>query len=172
MSAAQRMEMVRRVADEIDFYILELGTNGRQVRLQREELLGDNEVMRELLVRDYYASPEPPTDAELRKALGAIEDLSDADLLDLSLLGRCFGYPTTVEALDTTMTPARLPAVGADPRLQFAHIERLVARFDRCRRCWRPALPICRGVEGIGNIWARHIREGLSRLAETSLDRF
>jgi diadenylate cyclase len=46
MSAAQRMEMVRRVADEIDFYILELGTNGRQVRLQREELLGDNEVMR------------------------------------------------------------------------------------------------------------------------------
>ena len=27
-------------------------------------------------------------------------------------------------------------------------------------------------VEGIGSIWARHIREGLSRLAETSIERY
>jgi diadenylate cyclase len=27
-------------------------------------------------------------------------------------------------------------------------------------------------VEGIGSIWARHIREGLSRLAESSIERF
>ncbi len=172
MSAAQRMEMVRRVADEIDFYILELGTNGRQVRLQREELLGDNEVMRELLVRDYYASPEPPTDAELHSALGAIEDLSDADLLDLSLLGRCFGYPTTVEALDTTMTPRGYRLLARISRLQFAHIERLVARFGSLQALLATSAADLQGVEGIGNIWARHIREGLSRLAETSLDRF
>ena len=103
MSTAQRMEMVRRVSAEIDDYVLELGVNGRQVSLQLEELIAENDTMRELLVRDYYASPEPATTEEVRGSLEAIEALSDADLLDLSLLAGAFGYPTTIEAQDTAM---------------------------------------------------------------------
>jgi len=171
-SAAQHMEMVRRVADEIDLYILELGTNGRQVRLQREELLSDNDAVRELLVRDYYASPEPPTAADLESALASIAKLSDADLLDLSLIGRALGYPTTVEALDMAMTPRGYRMLSRISRLQFAHIERLVASFGSLQSLLATSAADLQGVEGIGSIWARHIREGLSRLAETSLDRF
>ncbi|MFT3901092.1 MAG: DNA integrity scanning diadenylate cyclase DisA [Gordonia sp. (in: high G+C Gram-positive bacteria)] len=172
MSVAQRMEMVRRVADEIDLYILELGTNGRQVRLQREELLSDNDASRELLVRDYYASPEPPTSEELKRALAAIGKLSDTDLLDLSLIGRCFGYPTTVEALDTTMTPRGYRLLSRISRLQFGHIDRLVTNFGSLQSLLATSAADLQGVEGIGSIWARHIREGLSRLAESSLDRY
>ncbi len=172
MSVAQRMEMVRRVSDEIDLYILELGTNGRQVRLQREELISDNDLMRELLVRDYYASPEPPTLDEMRQALTAIASLSDADLLDLGLIGRCFGYPTTGEALDMAMTPRGYRLLARIARLQFAHIDRLVTGFGSLQALLASSAADLQGVEGIGSIWARHIREGLSRLAETSLDRF
>ncbi|WP_124247078.1 DNA integrity scanning diadenylate cyclase DisA [Gordonia sp. X0973] len=171
-SVAQRMEMVRRVADEIDLYILELGTNGRQVRLQREELISDNDVMRELLVRDYYASPEPPTREELQSSLASIGELSDTDLLDLSLIAHCFGYPTTVEALDMTMNPRGYRVLSRISRLQFAHVERLVASFGSLQALLASTAADLQGVEGIGSIWARHIREGLSRLAETSLDRF
>src|SRR5437764_317011 len=40
VSVLQRAEMVRRIAEEIDCYIVELGADGRLVLLQLEELMG------------------------------------------------------------------------------------------------------------------------------------
>ncbi|HUQ63334.1 MAG TPA: DNA integrity scanning diadenylate cyclase DisA, partial [Acidimicrobiales bacterium] len=40
VTVLQRTEMVRRIAEEIHGYIVELGTDGRLIRLQLEELLG------------------------------------------------------------------------------------------------------------------------------------
>src|SRR6195256_2513555 len=40
VSVLQRTEMVRRIAEEVDGYIIELGADGRLVRLQLEELIG------------------------------------------------------------------------------------------------------------------------------------
>jgi diadenylate cyclase len=70
------------------------------------------------------------------------------------------------------MTPRGYRLLARISRLQFAHIERLVARFGSLQALLATSAADLQGVEGIGNIWARHIREGLSRLAETSLDRF
>ncbi|GAB38707.1 MULTISPECIES: DNA integrity scanning diadenylate cyclase DisA [Gordonia] len=172
MSTAQRMEMVRRVSAEIDDYVLELGVNGRQVSLQLEELIAENDTMRELLVRDYYASPEPATTEEVRGCIEAIEALSDADLLDLSLLAGAFGYPTTIEAQDTAMSPRGYRLLAGISRLQFAHIDRLVRSFGTLQALLASSAADLQAIEGIGGIWARHIREGLSRLAETSIERF
>src|SRR6202000_211097 len=55
MSVVQRHEMVRRIGLVIDDDAVELGTDGRQLRLQLEELLGGNDTARELIVRDYHA---------------------------------------------------------------------------------------------------------------------
>ena len=38
-AVAQRLEMVRRIAGEIDTYVLELGVEGRLLELQLEELI-------------------------------------------------------------------------------------------------------------------------------------
>ncbi|GAB18501.1 DNA integrity scanning protein DisA [Gordonia effusa NBRC 100432] len=172
MSAAQRMEMVRRVSVEIEEYVLELGVNGRQVSLQLEELISDNDTMRELLVRDYYSTPEPASTEEVRVALEALEELSDADLLDLTLVAGAFGYPTTVEAQDNSMSPRGYRLLARISRLQFAHIDRLVRHFATLQALLASSAADLQAVEGIGSIWARHIREGLSRLAETSIERY
>ncbi len=172
MSTAQRMEMVRRVSVEIDEYVLELGVNGRQVSLQLEELISDNDTMRELLVRDYYASPEPASTEEVRQSLETIERLSDVDLLDLTLIAGAFGYPTTIEAQDTTMSPRGYRLLARIARLQFAHIDRLVRSFGTLQALLATSAADLQAVEGIGSIWARHIREGLSRLAESSIERY
>ena len=50
---AQRLEMVTRIASEIDDYVLELGTDGRLLSLQLEELITGVDAERELVVRDY-----------------------------------------------------------------------------------------------------------------------
>lgn len=172
MSAAQRMEMVRRVSVEIDEYVLELGVNGRQVSLQLEELISDNDTMRELLVRDYHASPEPANTEQVRQIIEAVESLSDADLLDLTMVAGAFGYPTSLEAQDTAMSPRGYRLLARISRLQFGHIDRLVRHFGTLQSLLASSAADLQSVEGIGSIWARHIREGLSRLAESSLERF
>ena len=50
---AQRLEMVTRIAREIEDYVLELGTDGRLLALQLEELITGVDVERELVIRDY-----------------------------------------------------------------------------------------------------------------------
>lgn len=171
-SAAQRMEMVRRVGVEIEEYVLELGVYGRQVALQLEELISDNDMMRELLVRDYYSAPEPASTEQVRQILDALEDLSNADLLDLTLVAGAFGYPSTIEAQDLPMTPRGYRLLARISRLQFGHIDRLVREFGNLQSLLASSSADLQAVEGIGSIWARHIREGLSRLAEASLERF
>ena len=56
-AVAQRLEMVRRIATEIAEYVVELGTDGRLLSLQLDELIAGVEPERELVVRDYV--PEP-----------------------------------------------------------------------------------------------------------------
>src|SRR5207253_6059059 len=53
VAVLQRAEMVRRIAEEIEGYIVELGTDGRLVRLQLEELMGGAEDDRRLVIKDY-----------------------------------------------------------------------------------------------------------------------
>src|SRR3954465_14790350 len=65
MTLVQRLELVRRIGLAIDSCAVELGTDGRQLRLQLEELLGGNDAARDLGVRDYHANPEPPSDGQI-----------------------------------------------------------------------------------------------------------
>ena len=99
-TVAQRLEMVRRVSVEIEQNVLELGTDGRQLALQLEELVGDNDMSRQLVVRDYLASAEQPSTTSVERTLAALDKLTDVDLLDLTVLARAFGYPSTIEALE------------------------------------------------------------------------
>ena len=56
IAVVQRLEMVRRIADEIDGYVVELGTDGRLLALQLEELMVGVDADRALVIRDYLPS--------------------------------------------------------------------------------------------------------------------
>ena len=48
--------MVRRIAGEIEGYVVELGTDGRLLSLQLDELIAGVDTDRELIARDYLPS--------------------------------------------------------------------------------------------------------------------
>jgi diadenylate cyclase len=169
MTVVQRLEMVRRIGLEIDSDVVELGTDGRQLKLQLEELVGGNDAARELIVRDYHANPAPPTGAEVNAALDELDRLSDTDLLDLTALSRVFGYPSTAEAQDSAMSSRGYRAMASIPRLQFAHVDLLVRTFGSLQGLLAASATDLQSVEGIGSMWARHVREGLSQLAESTI---
>ncbi len=173
MTVVQRLEMVRRISLEIDEHVVELGTDGRQLKLQLEELVGGNDAARELIVRDYHAYPDPPNAAQVDGTHDELDQLSDAELLDLTALAKVFGYPSTAEAEDSAVSPRGYRAMAGIPRLQFAHIDLLVHAFGSLQGLLAASAADLQKVEGIGAMWARHIREGLSQLAESTIaDRF
>jgi diadenylate cyclase len=169
MTLVQRLEMVRRISLEIDADVVELGTDGRQLKLQLEELVGDNDTARELIVRDYHANPDPPTAAQVSATLEELDGLSDTELLDFTTLARVFGYPSTPEAQDSAMSSRGYRAMAGIPRLQFAHVDLLVRSFGSLQGLLAASANDLQSVEGIGSMWARHIREGLSQLAESTI---
>jgi diadenylate cyclase len=169
MTVVQRLEMVRRISLEIDEHVVELGTDGRQLKLQLEELVGGNDHARELIVRDYHANPEPLAGAQVASTLDELDQLSDTELLDLTALSKVFGYPSTAEAQDSAMSSRGYRAMAGIPRLQFAHIDLLVRTFGSLQGLLAASAADLQKVEGIGAMWARHIREGLSQLAESTI---
>jgi diadenylate cyclase len=169
MTVVQRLELVRRIGVAIDSDAVELGTDGRQLRLQLEELLGGNDAARDLVVRDYHANPEPPSDGQIAATLDELDALSDAELLDFTSLGKVFGYPTTAEAQDSALSPRGYRAMAVIPRLQFAHVDLLVRSFATLQGLLAASANDLQSVDGIGSMWARHVREGLSQLAESTI---
>ena len=169
MTVSQRLEMVRRIGLEIDYDTVELGTDGRQLRLQLEELLGGNDIARELIVRDYHANPDPPSKAQVAATLAELDALSDTELLDFTALSRVFGYPSTAEAQDSALSARGYQAMAGIPRLQFAHVDLLVRHFGSLQGLLAASATDLQSVDGIGAMWARHVREGLSQLAESTI---
>ncbi len=172
MSVSQRLEMVRRIADEIEGFVVELGTDGRLLALQLDEMLAGVEEDRGLLVRDYLPGGGR-RQRTIEQVLTDLRALSATELLDLSAVARCYGLPTSPEALDSPVSPRGYRLLARVPRLPPGIIDRLVDHFGGLQKLLAATIEDLLAVEGVGEARARGIREGLSRLAETSiLDRY
>jgi len=166
----QRAEMVRRIAEEIEGYIVELGTDGRLVLLQLEELMGGVEDDRRLVIKDYSQADDT---WQLSNAMSALADLSTEDLLDLKSVMSVLHLPADAGELDMSLQPRGYRLLSKIPRLPDAVIERIVQRFGNLQKIMRATIDDLDDVEGVGSTRARAIKDGLSRLAETSiLDRY
>jgi diadenylate cyclase len=161
----QRAEMVRRIAEEIEGYVIELGADGRLILLQLEELMGSVEDDRRLVAKDYA-----PGDAgsELEEVLGSLAELDTEELLDLNAVANALSLPTN-DGLDTPLQPHGFRLLHKIPRVPEAVAEHVVGRFGSLQKIMRASLPDLDDVEGVGEVRARAIKEGLSRLAETSI---
>ena len=77
------------------------------------------------------------------------------------------------ESLDALMQPRGHRLLHKIPRLPEIVADRVVARFHNLQKIMRASMKDLDDVEGVGETRARAIKEGLSRLAETSiLDRY
>ncbi len=163
----QRLEMVGRISDEIAGYVVELGTDGRLLTLQLDELTGGLGPDRELVVRDYLAPGT--TDERVAELLAALALLSSADLLDLTSVARIMGYSIVGDALDAAVSPHGYRLLSKVPRLPGAIVSRLVEHFGSLQKLLAAGLEDLMAVDGVGEGRARAVREGLSRLAESSI---
>lgn len=165
-AVVQRLEMVLRIATEIEDYVLELGTDGRLLSLQLDELVAGVEQERQLVVRDYLPAGRRARSPEA--VLADVDALSATDLLDIATVVRPLGIGGA-ESLDSAVSPRGYRLLAKVPRLPGTVVERLVDHFGTLQKLLAAGIDDLQAVEGVGDTRARSVREGLSRLAESSI---
>ncbi|NHC16382.1 DNA integrity scanning diadenylate cyclase DisA [Motilibacter deserti] len=168
-AVAQRLEMVRRIADEIEGYVVELGTDGRLLSLQLAELIAGVDADRELVARDYLHSAGGRRTRTVEDVLAELDSLDAGSLLDIVAIARALGFATVGEGLDGAVSPRGFRLLAKVPRLPAAVVERLVEHFGNLQKLLAANIDDLQAVEGVGESRARTVREGLSRLAESSI---
>jgi diadenylate cyclase len=159
----QRAEMVARIVREIDRYVDELGTEGRLVLMQLQELESNLEDDGRLVIRDYAQDPSEERAREIQAQLASWDA---EDLLDLQAIGRLLGIGGPQGAADTPVSPRGYRLLHRIPRLPLPVIENLVNTFGSLKRIMGASLEELDAVEGIGEVRARSIQAGLLRLRE------
>jgi diadenylate cyclase len=101
--------------------------------------------------------------------LAELSTLSATDLLDLGAGARSLGFNVIGDALDAAVSPQGYRLLSKIPRLPGAIVERLVDHFGSLQKLLAAGVEDLMAVEGVGDGRARTVREGLSRLAESSI---
>jgi diadenylate cyclase len=166
VTVLQRAEMVRRIAEEVDGYTIELGTDGRLVSLQLVEMLAGVEDERRQILRDYLP-PDPSWKAE--DALAALSQLSIDRLLDLSKVANVLRLGPPGPDLEAPVRPQGYRLLSKIPRLPEQVVHNIVRRYGDLQQVLRASVEDLDTVEGIEVAGARFVKEGLARLAETSI---
>lgn len=163
----QRAEMVRRISDEVSGYMVELGSDGRLVALQLAELVSGLSDDGLYVRRDYaHMSRSNLTESEQGARIAA---LTSPELLDITRVARELGLASTGDGLETNVAPRGYRLLHKVPRLPGTVIERLTNHFGSLQALLAASVEDLQAVEGVGEQRARAIREGLSRLAESSI---
>ena len=160
VAVLQPGEMVRRIAEEIESHLVELGSDGRLIHLQTEELSSGVGQSLTLVLRDY-------TD---EGGMAHLRSLSPDALMDLPKVVSALNLPATRDQMYAELAPHGYRLLHRLPQqLPETLIERLVTRFGSLPEILGASAAELESVDGIGAATARHVRDGLARLVEASI---
>lgn len=162
VAVAQRMEMVIRIWFELDGYVVELGTDGRLLQMQVEELVSGVSRDRDLIIADY-------TNSEPEELTARMAALDPSQLANPSEVARALRLITGSQGLETPLAARGHRLLSRIPRLPRAVAMAIVEHTGTLQRLLAATSEELQEVEGVGPLRARAVREGLSRLAESSI---
>jgi diadenylate cyclase len=170
LTVLQRVELVTRMAVEIERYIVELGTEGRLIEMQLDETMVGVAADKAALVHDYLMED---TDDSFAVVLDQLARLPHQDLLDFGRLAELLGYDRKLNTLDYPVSPRGFRILGRIPRLPRLVVQRIVTEFGGLEELLAASDGELETVDGVGEIRAKDIREGLRRQQEINLvDRY
>src|SRR6202050_1839780 len=158
-AVAQRLEMVRRIAGEIEGYMVELGTDGRLLALHLDELVAGTGQEQGLPAQGYVAAQQQDPAEGAAAGPARLERLSLGEVLGLG----------GSDALDDVVSPHGYRLLARIPRIPMPVVDSLIEHFGGLQKLLAAGVDELNQVDGVGAVHARSVREGLSRLAESSV---
>jgi diadenylate cyclase len=168
----QAAEMVLRIAEEVDGYLVELGEDGRLVGLQSAELSDGVARALQLVVRDYCVlAADGSTDwaATVDSVVDQLANLPSDELRDPIRVAGILKLPGSFHDAESGVEPRGYRLLHHLPRFSDAIIERIVDRFVNLQQIMRASITELEQVDGVGQTRAHSVKDGLARLAEASI---
>lgn len=160
-----RIIRVLHIADEIETYILELGTEGRLVKMQLDEMVYNIKEEALYIIQDYSKVEEKTSEELLNIMLKAFEE----DISDTVYIAKLLGLGTTTSHLDHPVSPRGYRMLQKLPRIPATIIDNLVEKFVLLSHIKHASIEELDEVDGIGEVRAKSIKNGLKRMQEQLL---
>ncbi|MBA2510328.1 MAG: DNA integrity scanning protein DisA [Rubrobacteraceae bacterium] len=158
VGAIGNFEYSVRIAEEVEAYVRELGSEGRLVEMQLEQAFHDVLEQYDALIRDYSA--EGVDCALARKRL---RNLSSEQLSDTMEITQALGYGSVGQTDDFFLKPRGYRQLERVPRLPRRVAESLIQEFGSLKNLLEASEAELDEVEGVGQARARAIQRGLER---------
>jgi len=162
----QRTEMVVRIANEIERNLVELGSDGRLVRLQVNELMGGIVDDRRSLIRDYF---EEDATFRVEEAMESLSNLDDEALFSGEIMAKTLHLAAAGTDLDAALNPRGYRLLTKLPRMSVSLVEAIIEEFESLDRVLVATKDDLCAIDGITAEGADAIKAGLVRLADASL---
>ena len=158
VGAVATFEYTERIAEEIEKYVRELGSEGRLVEMQLEQAFHNVPEQYEALIRDYAAE-----DQEHKEIQARLHELSNEELSDPMELAKILGYGSAGPLEEVLLKARGYRQLVRVPRLPGRVAEKLIEEFGTLEELLEATEEDLDYVEGVGQARARAIRRNLKR---------
>lgn len=162
ITCIQRAEMVHKIAEEIKRNIYELGEDGRLVKMQMDELIGDLEQEELLMIKDYMASKKKNENIVLEK----IREINIDGLVEPDEIANLLGYDSFESYEEVAVYTKGYRILSKIPRVPSNIVLNLVKAFKSFQHILAADINTLDEVEGIGEVRAKTIKQSLRRMQE------
>lgn len=165
--AMSKVEMVLRVTNTMEMYLLALGEEGFLIRNQYEQLIGRTKDEQDFIINDYVLD-----DLSKETFKKKLSSLSNEELVDLTKIAKIMGFSGYNENLDKPTSPRGYRLLSKIHKLPQGIIYNLIEYFGSFQAILSASIEELDEVEGIGEIRATYIRNGLIKMKKLAvLDR-
>ena len=164
VKAIQRAELMMRVASEVNGYIIELGDEGRLLNMQLRELSSNIEKEELLIIKDYLRTKSSAEDV-----LDVISEMSHGELMDITILAKYLGYTVESSLDDIEVATRGYRLLNKIPKTPITIIDNIVKGLGNFQHVIRASIEELDEIEGIGEVRAKNIKQGIKRLQEQTI---
>ncbi len=159
----QRSSIVQRTEKEVKKYIYELGTEGRLLSMQVEELMANvvNDSLN--IIGDYVHPDVAEKPLEIKDKINL---LSEKELLELNKIAKFLGYQAEGSLREFDLHPRGLRIITEVRRLPQSVVVSLIDKFSNLKNILNADVEELADVTGMGKSKARSLYDKLKKFSE------
>jgi diadenylate cyclase len=163
VSVLQRSIIVQKTEKEVKKYIYELGSDGRLLKMQAEELMLNVIDDSLKIIKDYSCLDDSVSPSKIR--LQIVEMDSDS-LLELSNIAKVLGFEAEDNLIEITVQPKGYRIISEVRRLPVSVINNIINRFGNLKNIIDCSIEEISEVPGVGKVRAKSLHNRLKKFSE------
>ena len=156
----QKIEMLMKIAEEVQKSIYELGIDGRLIQMQLDELTAGVEQEEVLLIKDYVVKKDPT------EVLTKIRKFNHEELMNEQSIAKALGMHETDNYDDVAVYTRGYRILNKIPRMPASIVDNIVKKFKSFQNLLSANVKKLNDVDGVGDVRAKNIVQSLKRMQE------